>query len=126
MRKSSKFSRRQFLYASTTGMATTVMAATRPARAGEAELAFQAPPPATTAPRVLRKPPLSELKRIARSYGLELTHDDLGSFRNLMDDVLASYRRLDQFAEPTLPVKYQREPGHRPPASENRLNAWYW
>jgi amidase len=126
MRKSSKFSRRQFLHASTTGMAATVVAATQPARAGEAELAVQAPPPATTAPRVLRKPPLTELERIARSYGLELSHDDLGSFRNLMDGVLASYRRLDQFAEPTLPVKYPREPGYRPPASENRLNAWYW
>ena len=33
---------------------------------------------------------------------------------------------LDQFAEPTLPVKYQRDPGYRPPAAENRLNAWYW
>ena len=43
-----------------------------------------------------------------------------------MDGVLASYRRLDQFAEPTLPVKYQRDPGYRPPAAENRLNAWYW
>jgi len=43
-----------------------------------------------------------------------------------MDGVLASYRRLDQFAEPTLPVKYRRDPGYRPPASENRLNAWYW
>jgi amidase len=74
----------------------------------------------------LRKPPLTELERIARSYGLELSHDDLASFRNLMDGVLASYRRLDQFAEPTLPVKYLREPGYRPPASENRLNAWYW
>ncbi len=60
------------------------------------------------------------------AYGLELSHDDLASFRNLMDGVLASYRRLDQFAEPTLPVRYPREPGYRPPASENRLNAWYW
>jgi len=43
-----------------------------------------------------------------------------------MDGVLASYRRLDQFAEPTLPVKYPRNAGYRPAASENRLNAWYW
>jgi len=126
MRKSAKFSRRQFLHASTTGVAATVVAATKPARAGEPELAVQAPPPPTTAPRILRKPPLPELERIARSYGLELSHDDLASFRNLMDGVLASYRRLDQFAEPTLPVRYPREPGYRPPASENRLNAWYW
>jgi amidase len=25
-----------------------------------------------------------------------------------------------------LPVKYPRGPGYRPPAEENRLNAWYW
>jgi amidase len=74
----------------------------------------------------LRKPPLSELKRIAGAYGLELNQDDLTSFRNLMDGVLTSYRRLDQFAEPTLPVGYRRDAGYRPTAVENRLNAWYW
>jgi amidase len=126
MRKSSKFSRREFLHTGTSAAAATMVAATGPARAGEPELPVQAPPPAITAPRVLRKPPLTELRRIARSYDLELSQDDLASFRNLMDGVLASYRRLDQFAEPTLPVKYRRDPGYRPAASENRLNAWYW
>src|ERR1700732_664273 len=75
MTKSSKFSRRQFLHAGTTGVAATVVAATKPARAGEPELAVKAPPPPTPAPRILRKPPLSELERIARSYGLELSQD---------------------------------------------------
>jgi len=75
---------------------------------------------------VLRRPSIRELNRIARVYHLDLSQEDLTSFRNLMDGVLASYRRLDQFAEPTLPVKYPRSPGYRPPASENRLNAWYW
>ena len=84
------------------------------------------PPPASTAPRILRKPPLDELQRIAGSYGLDLNREDLASFRGLMDGVLESYRRLDQFAEPTLPVKYPREPGWRPTAAENELNAWYW
>ncbi len=125
MRNFSKFSRRQFLHSGTTAVAATVVSATT-AAAGEPESPVQAPPPPATAPRVLRKPPLTELGRIARSYGLQLTQDDLASFRNLMDGVLASYRRLDQFAEPTLPVKYRRDPGYRPPASENRLNAWYW
>jgi amidase len=125
VRNFSKFSRRQFLHSGTTAVAATVVSATT-AAAGEPESPVQAPPPPATAPRVLRKPPLTELGRIARSYGLQLTQDDLASFRNLMDGVLASYRRLDQFAEPTLPVKYRRDPGYRPPASENRLNAWYW
>jgi amidase len=126
MKTSSKCSRRQFLHAGTAGMAATIVAATSPTRAGEPEVRVQTPPPAATAPRILRKPPLAELERIAKSYDLVLSNDDLTSFRSLMDGVLASYRRLDQFAEPTLPVKYPREPGYRPPAAENRLNAWYW
>jgi amidase len=123
MRRSLEVSRRQFLHTSTTVAAATI-AATGPLAAGEPPV--QAPPPASTAPRVLRKPPLSELKRIAGAYGLELNQDDLTSFRNLMDGVLTSYRRLDQFAEPTLPVGYRRDAGYRPTAVENRLNAWYW
>ena len=125
MRALSNYSRRRFLHAGTAGVAATVVAATTPVRAA-AEAAIQAPPPTATAPRILRKPPLPELSRIAKSYNLDLSSDDLTSFRNLMDGVLASYRRLDQFAEPTLPVKYPREAGFRPPASDNRLNAWYW
>src|SRR5881409_2983271 len=125
MRRQSSYSRRQFFRVGAAGVATTMVVASGRGR-GVARAAVQSPPPMNTAPRVLRKPPLDELGRIARSYGLELSHDDLASFRNLMDGVLASYRRLDQFAEPTLPVKYRRDPGYRPPASENRLNAWYW
>jgi amidase len=125
MRASPNYSRRGFLHAGTAGVAATVVAAATPVRAA-AEAAIQAPPPTATAPRILRKPPLPELERIARSYNLNLSRDDLTSFRNLMDGVLASYRRLDQFAEPTLAVKYPRDAGFRPPASDNRLNAWYW
>jgi amidase len=118
-----KYSRRQFVLTSAAGVATTMVAASG---RGVAQAAVQSSPPLNTAPRVLRKPPLDELQRIARSYGLEMSNEDLVSFRNLMDGVLASYRRLDQFAEPTLPVKYARDAGYRPSASENRLNAWYW
>src|ERR671925_484171 len=83
-------------------------------------------PPSHTAPRGLRKPPLEELQRIANVYGFDLSPDDAAAFRGLMDGMLASYRRLDQFVEPTLPVKHPRDPGYRPTAEENRLNAWYW
>ncbi len=125
MRNLRKYSRRQFFRVGSAGVAATMF--TTPGRGrGIAQAAVQGPPPLNTAPRVLRKPPLGELQRIAKSYGLEMSSEDLVSFRSLMDGVLASYRRLDQFAEPTLPVKYRRDPGYRPPASENRLNAWYW
>ncbi|MEH2507139.1 Asp-tRNA(Asn)/Glu-tRNA(Gln) amidotransferase A subunit family amidase [Bradyrhizobium sp. AZCC 1578] len=126
MRASPDYSRRRFLHAGAAGAAATVVAAaTTPVRAA-AEAGTQPPPPTATAPRILRKPPLPELERIAKSYNLALSRDDLTSFRNLMDGVLASYRRLDQFAEPTLAVKYPRDAGFRPGASDNRLNAWYW
>src|SRR5438309_7336558 len=125
MRRQFSYSRRQFFRVGAAGVAATVVAAPRRGR-GVAHAAVQGPPPLNTAPRVLRKPPLDELGRIAKSYDLDLSTEDLASFRTLMDGVLASYRRLDQFAEPTLPVKYARNAGSRPPASENRLNAWYW
>ncbi len=123
MKRPGTYSRRQFFQVGAAGVAASVVTASG---RGEALARVQSPPPAVTAPRVLRKPPLGELQRIALSYNLELSPEDLVSFRNLMDGVLASYRRLDQFAEPTLPVKYRRDPGYRPSADENRLNAWYW
>jgi amidase len=125
MRQTKRISRRDFLQASAAGVAAGVVgrAGAGPASAAET---VQGPPPAATAPRVLRKPPLAELERIAQSYNMQLSQEELASFRNLMDGVLASYRRLDQFAEPTLPVKYPRDAGYRPAAAENRLNAWYW
>ena len=61
MKPSSKCSRRQFVYAGTSGMAATIVATSSPARTGELEAHVQAPPPAATAPRILRKPPLTEL-----------------------------------------------------------------
>jgi amidase len=124
MRQTKRISRRDFLNASAAGIAAGVGVG----KAGVVEAAEKVPvpPPMSTAPRVLRKPPLAELERIAQSYGLQISPEDLNSFRNLMDGVMASYRRLDQFAEPTLPVKYPRDAGYRPSSAENRLNAWYW
>src|SRR5215471_2768853 len=124
IRASRNYSRRRFLQSGTAGVTATIMAAST--GQGPAQAGVPSPPPASTAPRILRKPPLDELQRIAGSYGLDLNREDLASFRGLMDGVLESYRRLDQFAEPTLPVKYPREPGWRPTAAENELNAWYW
>jgi amidase len=106
IRASQNYSRRRFLQSGTAGVTATILEAST-AGGAAAQAGVQSPPPASTAPRVLRKPPLDELQRIARSYDLDLTREDLASFRGLMDGVLESYRRLDQFAEPTLPVKYR-------------------
>src|SRR2546430_3503984 len=126
MRASPDYSRRRFLHAGAAGAAATVVAAaTTPVRAA-AEAGTQPLPSTATAPRILRKPPLPALDRIAKSYNLALSRDDLTSFRNLMDGLLASYRRLDQFAEPTLAVKYPRGAGVRPNPPGKRLHARGW
>ena len=63
----------------------------------------------------VRPPSLDTLSAIAESYGMELSEEDLDSFHGLIAPIMASYERLDQLPEPSLPVKYPRTPGHRPP-----------
>ncbi len=74
----------------------------------------------------VRKPTVGELERIACSYGLDLSHAELESFRALLDGPLASYARIDQLEQPAVPVDHPRTPGYRPSAAENPFNAWYW
>lgn len=73
-----------------------------------------------------RMPTLQDLVSISESLSYTLSEQDLVSFRGLMAGSIASYARLDELTEPTLPVKYPRTPGHRPQPQENPLNAWYW
>jgi amidase len=77
----------------------------------------------TTEPRL---PTTEELLAMAGDFGMHLTAADAESFRGLMKGALASYARLDELAEPKLPVKYARTPGYRPTQDENPYNAWYW
>ena len=74
----------------------------------------------------VRTPTVEEVLDIADGYGLTLTVEDAESFRGLMEGTIASYHRLDDLAEPKLPVKYPRSTGYRPPPEENPYNAWYW
>ncbi len=77
----------------------------------------------TVAPRL---PTAAEILELARGFGMTLTEADASSFRGLMAGSMASYARLDELAEPKLPVRYARPPGYRPTERENPLNAWYW
>ena len=74
----------------------------------------------------VQQPSLETLARIADQYGFEIPADRLATFRALIGHSLASYGRLDELVEPSLPVSYPRQPGHRPPAEANPLGAWYW
>src|SRR5206468_4168535 len=73
-----------------------------------------------------RLPTIEQILDIAGFYGMHLDSEDAASFRGLMAGSMASYARLDELAEPKLPVRYPRTPGYRPGPEENRLNAWYW
>ncbi len=73
-----------------------------------------------------RLPTPEQLIAIGRKFGLTLTQEDAVSFRGLMAGSMASYARLDELAEPKLPVAYPRTPGHRPDVKDNPFNAWYW
>ena len=74
----------------------------------------------------VKKPSIEDLRKAAIAFHLALTPEDLISFRGLTDGVIASYRRLDELAEPRPAVKYPRTTGHRPGADENTFNAWAW
>lgn len=76
--------------------------------------------------RMVKKPTIDQLKRIAEKFNLDLTTEDLASYQELMKGTLASYDRLSELVEPTLPVKYERNAGYRPEPEENQYNAWYW
>jgi amidase len=71
-------------------------------------------------------PTIDELASIARQYYLNISTEDLKTYKAVIDGALGSYRRVGELEEPKLPVKYARTRGYRPARSENPLNAWYW
>jgi amidase len=74
----------------------------------------------------VREPSATDISDIAASFGMKLSPADADSFLGLMQGVLASYRRVDELAEPKPVVRYPRGPGHRPEPRDNPLNAWAW
>jgi amidase len=72
------------------------------------------------------RPTIVELRRIAESYGFDLSDAELEEMQAVGDGTLASYARLDQMQAPTLPVKYPRDSGWEPTPEENPHNAWAW
>jgi amidase len=74
----------------------------------------------------VKRPTLDQLDRIAGNYNLDLTGEDLESYRGLMAGVLASYARIDELTALAPAVKYRRSPGRRPQPKDNPLGAWYW
>jgi amidase len=71
-------------------------------------------------------PSLDELKRIANTYGFELSDEEARFHYGLIEGTLASYRRVGELPEPKPEVKYPRTPGRAPEPAENALGAWAW
>ena len=70
-------------------------------------------------------PTEEQLREVAADVGLSLTDADVKSFIDLMRPSVAAYNVVDAMPDNLPPVKYPRTPGYRPPASENKHNAWY-
>ena len=62
----------------------------------------------------IQAPSPEQILDIAIDFGLDLSQEDARSFAGLIAGSVPSYNRLDELAEPSLPVKYPRTPGHRP------------
>jgi amidase len=74
----------------------------------------------------VRRPAPSDLQAAAGAYHFSLTADEVQAFEAFIDATMRSYDRLDELVEPKLPVRYAREPGHRPEEKDNPLGAWAW
>ena len=74
----------------------------------------------------IREPSAADISDIAAGFGMKLSRADADSFLGLMQGVLASYRRVDELAEPKPVIRYPRERGQAPTPEENPLNAWAW
>ena len=71
-------------------------------------------------------PSVSELSRIAKAYGFDLSMAELEAIRELSKETLGSYARIDMLEGPRLAVKYARDAGSAPKDEENQFNAWAW
>ena len=72
------------------------------------------------------RPSITQLRRIAESFGFELADEELAEIREFSDGSLASYTRLDELSAPKLPVNYPRDAGWAPTEAENPYGGWAW
>lgn len=71
-------------------------------------------------------PSVDELRSSAAALHFELSDAELEEFALFTAPLAGDYALVESLPDPRLPVRYPREPGERPPAEENPLNAWYW
>jgi amidase len=74
----------------------------------------------------VQPPTIGQLARIAEQVGLDLPEERLAEYAEAIGPALESFARLDELANPALPVRYPRTPGHRPEPEDNPCNGWAW
>src|SRR5215467_922216 len=71
------------------------------------------------------RPTLQQVRETADSLGFRFSEGELQEYFALMQDSFAAYEAVDAMPESMPAPRYPRAAGVRPPASENRLGAWY-
>ena len=71
-------------------------------------------------------PTHEELRAVAAQLDLSLSDEDVETFRGLMEGSIAALNQVDAMPDELPAVKYPRNPGTRPAAEDNPLNAWYY
>ena len=73
----------------------------------------------------VNQPQYSQIKKIATALGIDLSKEDLSSFKKLFSQFMDSYNVIDQMPDYLPTVKYPRTPGYKPTSDENKYNAWH-
>src|SRR5690606_22420068 len=92
----------------------------------QASLRAQGPETLREIYMAIRRPTLEQMRSIVHGLGMSMSEREMIDYMNVMEGSFQAYDIIDAMPDELPKVKYPRTPGHRPPASENPLNAWYY
>ena len=72
----------------------------------------------------IKRPNAEEVADLAASLHMNMTVEEAAEYLSLMGGMFDQYDIIDELPNPLPPVKYPRTPGAKPPAKENKYNAW--
>ena len=72
----------------------------------------------------IKRPNAEEVADLAASLHMNMTVEEAAEYLALMGGMFDQYDIIDELPNPLPPVKYPRTPGAKPPAKENKYNAW--
>lgn len=76
-------------------------------------------------PPNVQPPTPEEIREVAAAHHIDLTDEEVADFAAIIPGVLAGYERLDQLTDPRPRITYtDRDPGYKPDAQEDPLNAF--